>query len=199
MDKEYVEFLKILSPFIILVISAVLTPWIKKFYSSYISFFSLPTSRKIEAMEYINGYKKSSNTLKKLKHKIIMSDYKLHEDTEISKCIISFYYEGISDNGYFSKSMLRIKGMYLIENKRIYVNVKNVFLALAFWLFTFLTYYLAYDFSADWNNGLPNAVFSVSLLVAAVFYTFIMMVVSTIFISILKDKKRFNNYLSSKL
>ncbi|EEY4090961.1 DUF2913 family protein [Klebsiella pneumoniae] len=33
-----------LSPFIIFVISTVLIPWIKRFYSSYISFFSLPTN-----------------------------------------------------------------------------------------------------------------------------------------------------------
>ncbi|HAJ2694688.1 TPA: hypothetical protein HMT16_26240 [Escherichia coli] len=58
MNKEYVEFLKMLSPFIILAISTILIPWIKRFYSSYISFFSLPTSKKIEAIEYINGYKK---------------------------------------------------------------------------------------------------------------------------------------------
>ncbi|KTQ46827.1 hypothetical protein [Enterobacter cancerogenus] len=82
MNKEYVEFLKMLSPFIILAISTILIPWIKRFYSSYISFFSLPTSKKIEAIEYINGYKKSSNTLEKLKHKIIISDYKLHENTD---------------------------------------------------------------------------------------------------------------------
>lgn len=128
-----------------------------------------------------------------------MSDYKLHEDTELSKCIISFYYEDLSDNGYFSKSLLRIKGMYFFEKNRIYVNVKNVLFALAFWLFTFLTYYLSYDFSTDWNSGLPNAVFSISLIAAAVFYTCIMMIVSTRFISILKNKKRFNRYLSSKL
>lgn len=67
MNKEYVEFLKMLSPFIILAISTILIPWIKRFYSSYISFFSLPTSKKIEAIEYINGYKKSSNTLEKLR------------------------------------------------------------------------------------------------------------------------------------
>lgn len=47
MNKEYVEFLKMLSPFIILAISTILIPWIKRFYSSYISFFSLPTSKKI--------------------------------------------------------------------------------------------------------------------------------------------------------
>ncbi|HHA1259671.1 TPA: hypothetical protein ACOEEM_004379 [Enterobacter asburiae] len=199
MGKEYVEFFKMLSPFIILAISVILIPWIKRIYSSYISFFSLPTSRKIEALEYVNGYKKSSNTLKKIKHKIIMSDYKLHEDTELSKCIISFYYEDLSDNGYFSKSLLRIKGMYIFEKNRIYVNVKNVLFALAFWLFTFLTYYLSYDFSTDSNSGLPNAVFSISLIAAAVFYTCIMMIVSTRFISILKNKKRFNRYLSSKL
>ena len=199
MDKEYVEFFKMLSPFIILAISTILIPRLKRFYSSYISFFSLPTNKKIEAIEYINSYKKSSNTLEKLKHKIIISDYKLHEDTELSKCIISFYYEDISDNGYFSMSLLRIKGMYFFENKRIYVNVKNVLFALVFWLFTFLTYYLSYDFSKDWNNSLPDAVFSISIIVAAVLYTCLMMIVSTRFISILKNKKRFNKYLSSRL
>ena len=199
MNKEYVEFLKMLSPFIILAISTILIPWIKRFYSSYISFFSLPTSKKIEAIEYINGYKKSSNTLEKLKHKIIISDYKLHENTELSKCVISFFYEDISKNGYFAKSLLRIKGLYVIENGRIRVNVGNVLFALAFWLFTFFTYYLAYYFSADWNKGLPNAIFPFSLIVAAVFYTFLIMIVSTRFISVLKNKKRFNKYLSSRL
>lgn len=86
-----------------------------------------------------------------------------------------------------------------LKKNRIYVNVKNVLFALAFWLFTFLTYYLSYYFSTDWNSGLPNAVFSISLIAAAVFYTCIMMIVSTRFISILKNKKRFNRYLSSKL
>lgn len=64
MGKEYVEFFKMLSPFIILAISVILIPWIKRIYSSYMSFFSLPTSRKIEELEYVNGYRKSSNTLK---------------------------------------------------------------------------------------------------------------------------------------
>lgn len=77
--------------------------------------------------------------------------------------------------------------------------MKNVLFALAFWLITLFTYYLAYDFSADWNNGLPNAIFSISLIVAAVFYTCIMIVVSIRFISVLKNKKRFNKYLSIKL
>lgn len=199
MGKEYAEFFKILSPFIILAISAILIPWIKRFYSSYISFFSLPTSKKIEAIEYINAYKESSNTMEKLKHKIIISDYKLHDNAELSKCVIGFFYEDISKNGYFAKSLLRIKGLYFIENAQIYVNVKNVLFALAFWLFTFFTYYLAYDFSVDWNNAFPNAIFSISLIVAAVFYTCIMMIVSTRFISVLKNKKRFNKYLSGRL
>ncbi|HHP1506066.1 TPA: hypothetical protein ACR6TT_005703, partial [Klebsiella pneumoniae] len=102
-------------------------------------------------------------------------------------------------NGYFAKSLLRIKGLYVIENGRIRVNVGNVLFALAFWLFTFFTYYLAYYFSADWNKGLPNAIFPFSLIVAAVFYTFLIMIVSTRFISVLKNKKRFNKYLSSRL
>lgn len=137
--------------------------------------------------------------MEKLKHKIIISDHKLHEDTELSKCVISFFYEDISKNGYFAKSLLRIKGLYVIENSRIRVSVKNVLFALAFWLYTFFTYFLAYCFSADWNKGLPNAIFPTSLIIAAVFYTCIMMLVSTRFISFLKNKKRFNKYLSSKL
>lgn len=199
MDKEYTEFFKMLSPFIILAISTILIPWIKRFYSSYISFFSLPTDKKIEAMDYISGYKASSNTIEKLKHKIIISDYKLHEDTELSKCVIGFFYEDVSKNGYFAKSLLRIKGLYVIESGNIYVNVKNVLFAMAFWLFTLFTYYLAFKMSVYLDKGLPNAILAISIIVAAVSYTCIMMIVSIRFISVLKNKKRFNKYLGSKL
>ena len=59
MNKEHIESFKILSPFIIFTISVILIPLMKKFYSSYISFFLLPTIKKIEAIEYINEYKKA--------------------------------------------------------------------------------------------------------------------------------------------
>ncbi|MFL9148386.1 hypothetical protein AB9E65_05970 [Escherichia coli] len=199
MDKGYIEIFKILSPFIILTISVILIPLMKKFYSSYISFFSLPTSKKIEGIEYINGYKKSSSTLEKLKHKIIINDYKLHEDTNFSKWVISFYYEDIGKNGYFSKSLLRAKGLYVIANNSINVNIKNTLFALAFWLLTFCLYYLSYYFSPGLNNGLANAVLAISLIVSALFYTCIMLIISSRFISIVLNKKRFNEYLRSKL
>ncbi len=199
MDKGYTEWFKILSPFITFVISVILIPLMKKFYSSYVSFFSLPTSKKIEAIEYINRYKKSSNTLEKLKHKIIISDYKLHEDTDFSKWVINFYYEDINKNSYFSKSLLRAKGLYVIVNKRITVNIRNTFFVIAFWLLTFFIYYVTYYFSSGLGNGIANAVFTITLIVSAIFYTCMMLIVSSRFISIILNKKRFNEYLSSKL
>lgn len=199
MDKGYIEFFKILSPFIILTISVILIPLMKKFYSSYVSFFSLPTSKKIEGIEYINGYKKRSCTLEKLKHKIIINDYKLHEDTNFSKWVINFYYEDINKNGYFSKSLLRAKGLYVITNNSINVNIKNTLFAVVFWLLTFCLYYLSYYFSPGLNNGLTNAVLAISLIVSTLFYTCIMLIISRRFISIISNKKRFNEYLRSKL
>lgn len=199
MDKEYIEIFKTLSPFIILAITHLLTPRIKTLYSSYISFFSLPTSKKIEAIEYINEYKKSSNTLEKLKHRMMISDYKLHEDTELSKCVISFFYEDIGKNGYFAKSLLRAKGLYVYEDKGISINVRNILVALAFWFLAIAVYALAYHFSPDLNNGMPNAILAISLIVSTVFYMGMMLILSSRFISIISNKKRFNNYLSSKL
>ncbi|EPC4528181.1 hypothetical protein ACRZWG_004926 [Escherichia coli] len=199
MDKGYIEWVKILSPFITFAISVILIPLMKKFYSSYISFFSLPTIKKIEAIEYINGYEKSSNTLEKLKHKIIINDYKLHEDTDFSRWVINFYYEDINKNSYFSKSLLRTKGLYMIVNKRIRINIRNVLFAMAFWLLTFFIYYVAYYFSPGLENGMANAVFTITLIVSAVFYTCMMLIVSSRFISIILNKKRFNEYLRNKL
>lgn len=199
MDKEYVEFLKMLSPFIILIISTVLIPRIKTLYSSYISFFSLSTSKKIEIIDYINEYKKSSNTLGKLKHRIMISDYKLHEDTELSKCVISFFYEDIGKNGYFAKSLLRTKGLYVYEDKRISINSRNTLVALAFWFLAIAVYALAYHFSPGLNDGMPNATLAISLIASTVFYMCMMLILSSRFISIISNKKRFNNYLSSKL
>ncbi|EPR0422770.1 hypothetical protein ACUZIT_004367 [Enterobacter hormaechei] len=199
MDKGYIEFFKILSPFIILTISVILIPLIKKLYYSYVSFFSLPTNKKIEAMEYISEYKESSNTLKKLKHKIIINDYKLHENTDFSKCVISFYYENIIRNEYFSKSLLRIKGLYVIDKDRIHINIKNVLFALVFWLLTLFLYFLAYYFSPGLNNSLASAVLVISLIVAAVVYTCILLPASGMFISVVFNKKRFNKYLSGRL
>lgn len=199
MNNGYIEFFKITSPFIMLAISWIIKPLIMKFYSSWVSFFSLPTNEKIEAIEYINGFKKSSNTIKKLKHTMRISDYKLHENTDFSRCVIGFYYADRSKNAYFSKSLLRAKGLYVFDCGRISINGRNVLFAIAFWIFTFLVYGLTYEVLHDWRHSVANAVFSTSLIIASVCYTLLMFTITSRFISIVSNIKRFNRYLSDKV
>lgn len=96
---------------------------------------------------------KNSNILKKLKHKIIISDYKLHEYTDFSKCFLRFE-----------------------AGNRINANIKNAFFVLVFWILIFTLYYLVYYFLTDLKNSMPNYIFVISLILSAVFYTFTMLI-----------------------
>lgn len=98
----------------------------------------------------------------------------------------------------FFKGFFRSKGVRLIADKRINVNIKNAFFALVFWILIFTLYYLVYYFLTDLKNSMPNYIFVISLIVSAVFYTVTMLIVSRRFISIVLNKKRFNKYISSK-
>jgi len=159
-----VEYIKVLSPFIVLFITLILAPSIKRIYNSWKTFFELSTSVKIEALNYLLNPEVSKNTLKTLTHKIKMRDFKLHEDIELSKKAIAFYYEPTSYSSSFSRVLLRAKGLYKSNNGIVEVFAGGIFISILFFILGFGAIVWGLSMLSTKSQVLSDWVFSFSIL-----------------------------------
>ncbi|EOC1472602.1 hypothetical protein ACM915_000457 [Cronobacter turicensis] len=199
MKELITETLKTFAPYILLVINLLVVPLLKRGYNSLLTFFSLPAGQQIEAIDYLQSAKIPTGSMGGLKHKIKMIGFKLHEDIDLSKCIIRLYYENRSKNSYLAKNLLRAKGMYAIKDNALNIRWSMTWLVLFFASLSAGEFYLSYmlfnNVAVDELNLIPAWV----LLICSLVYGGTAFNFTCQYVSIWRGRKRFNEILKMYL
>lgn len=193
-DLTVVEYIKVSSPFILLFVTLVLVPFIKRAHNSWKTFFELSTSVKIEALNYLLNPEISKNTLKLLTHKIKMRDFRLHEDIELSKKAIAFYYEPTGHSSSFSRTLLKAKGLYKSNNGIVKVFASGLFLNIFLFILGFGAIVWGLYMLSTKPQFLSDSVFSFSILLAGFLTSLTASILAYQYVIIIKGVRTFNAY-----
>jgi len=188
------DIFKAATPFIILMITALVIPILKRGNELRKTFFELPTGVKIEAIDYILAYKHTQHPLKSLSHKIKMEGYKLDKDVDFSSKVIKFYYSNRSKNSRFCRNLLKSRGMYSVDKVKIAFKPVMLFFLVIFSVLAFVQFILAFRFYNPNVTGIINAIPSVSLVIGGVVYAGVVLLITYQCIIIGFSKKRFNEF-----
>lgn len=189
-----IEYLKLFSPFILLFITLIVVPLVKRKYDSWKTFFELPTNKKVDALEYLSNPELGTNALKALTHKIKMRDYRLHEDLDLSRKIVSYYYEAGGKNVRFSRCLLKGQGLYKSVKGNISINSKMVWGAILFGLVGVMEILWGVNELYKNPQNIPDYTFCFALIFTGFFTLFIAVIVIYQAFFITLGKMAFNDY-----
>lgn len=188
------EIFKISTPFIILIISALVIPLLKRGNELRKTFFELSAGVKTEAIDYLLNYKETNQPLKTLSHKIKMEGYKLDKDVKFSTKIIKFYYYDRSKNARFCRNLLKARGMYSVNEAKISFRPAMYLGLLIFSLAAAFQIWFGHKIYNPDATGIVDALPSFSLVAGGVVYACVVSYVIIQCIVIKVSKKRFNDF-----
>ncbi|MFT4270840.1 MAG: hypothetical protein QM578_07510 [Pantoea sp.] len=198
MQMPTTETIKTLTTIITPLLTLIIIPLVKKIASIKKTFFSLPTEKKIEAIDYILTYSSSENPLKKLKHEIKMGDFKLHSNINLSIKIIRFYADDYFNNIGLAKTLLLAKGIYIYRDDKIKIRKATLLVPL---IFAALSVFMLYSSVILFNSkdGITsNLISAYVLLSCGLAYLFFTLLFLHSFSTIIWNKRKFNKF-SSKI
>jgi len=188
------DIFKAATPFIILLITALVIPLLKRGNESRKTFFELPTGVKIEAIDYILAYKHTAHPLKSLSHQIKMEGYKLDNEVDFSSKVIKFYYNNRSKNARFCRNLLKARGMYSVDKARIAFKSSMFACLIMFYGLAFAQVFFGYKLYNPNATGIINAIPSYSLVLGGVAYACVVLLITYQCIVIGVSKRRFNKF-----
>jgi len=188
------EIFKISTPFIILIISALVIPLLKRGNELRKTFFELSAGVKNEAIDYLLNYKETNQPLKTLSHKIKMEGYKLDKDVKFSTKIIKFYYHDRSKNARFCRNVLKARGMYSVNEAKISFRPAMYLSLLIFSLIAAFQIWFGHKIYNPDSTGIVDALPSFSLVAGGVVYACVVSYIIIQCIVIKVSKKRFNDF-----
>lgn len=193
------EIFKISTPFIILIISALVIPLLKRGSELRKTFFELPAAVKTEAIDYILNYKETSQPMKTVSHKIKMEGYKLDKDVRFSRKVIEFYYQDRSKNARFCRNVLKARGVYSVNEAKIAFRPSMYLGLLIFSLAGAFQVWFGHKIYNPDAPGIVNAIPSYSLVAGGVVYACVLFYIIIQCIIIKVSKKRFNDFEENKV
>jgi len=188
------EIFKISTPFIILIISVLFIPLLKRGNELRKTFFELSAGVKTEAIDYLLNYKDTNQPLKTLSHKIKMEGYKLDKDVKFSTKIIKFYYHDRSKNARFCRNVLKARGMYSVNEAKISFRPAMYLGLLFFSLAAAFQIWFGHKIYNPDATGIVDALPSFSLVAGGIVYACIVFYIIIQCIVIKVSKKRFNDF-----
>ena len=188
------EIFKISTPFIILIISALVIPLMKRGNELRKTFFELSAGVKTEAIDYLLNYKETNQPLKTLSHKIKMEGYKLDKDVKFSTKIIKFYYHNRSKNARFCRNVLKARGTYSVNEAKISFRPAMYLGLLIFSLAAAFQIWFGHKIYNPDATGIVDALPSFSLIAGGVVYACVVSYIIIQCIVIQVSKKRFNDF-----
>lgn len=188
------EIFKVTTPFIILIISALVIPLLKRGNESRKTFFELPADVKTEAIDYLLKYKETNQPMKTLSHKIKMEGYKLDEDVKFSTKVIKFYYHDRSKNARFCRNVLKARGMYSVNEAKIYFRPSMYLGLLIFSLAAAFQIWFGHIIYNPDAPGIVDVIPSFSLVASGVAYACVVSYIIIQCIVIKVSKERFNKF-----
>lgn len=183
----------LLTPFVILLITFVIIPVIKRKIDESKTFFELPTQVQIEAIDYISKYEKSKASLKSIHHKMKMEGYRLSENMTFSEKIIKFYYLDKSKNARFSRTLLKAQGIYKIKEDSISIRYSSLFLLLFFIVATFYLFFFGFV-TFNYRLSFLLNFFSIVLMGLGFLYAYVVGFIAYQYIVFYRGKNRFNEF-----
>lgn len=193
---EFSEFFKVASPFIILIITTVVIPYVKNRSNLKKTFFDLPAAEQIDAIDYIKNYNAEKKSLSVLAHKIKMKGYKLDEDKDFSSKLICFYYNNQSSNRGFCETLLKMRGMYSYNNGIITFKRSQVLFLLGIIALSGISYWSWHIFYNP-NSASTSLIFSYILLSFIIAQALLIIPLVYRTLRIYFNKRRFNKFNQS--
>lgn len=193
---EWSEIFKVASPFIILIITTVIIPYVKNRSNLKKTFFDLPAAEQIDAIDYIKSYQPETKSLSVLAHRIKMKGYKLDEDKDFSSKLICFYYNNQSKNRRFSEKVLKIRGMYSYDKGKITFNGLHVLFLLCIIALPCVSFWVWYTF---YNPISSSTVLTFSFMLLSIIIVQAFLIIPLVYrtLNIFINKRRFNKFNQS--
>lgn len=188
------EIFKISTPFIILIISALIIPLLKRGNELRKTFFELPAGVKTEAIDYLLNYEETNQPMKTLSHKIKMEGYKLDKDVKFSTKVIKFYYHDRSKNARFCRNILKARGMYSVNEAKISFRPAMYLGLLIFSLAAAFQIWFGHKIYNPDAPGIVDVIPSFSLVASGVAYACVVSYIIIQCIVIKVSKERFNEF-----
>jgi hypothetical protein len=123
-----------------------------------------------------------------------MDGYKLHKDVGFSPKVINFYYDDKSKNRRFSRSVLKVMGIYTVKDEKIVFKPVMILGMIIFWLLGLLQLGMGFYFYNPDVKDIVNAIPSFSLILSGLNYTFFMLIITYQGMIIWWNRKRFEDF-----